>query len=159
VERLMGLQSLENGFDSLQLRFWYGYARTDSSQLVVIARKGQIWSAQLYTFIYVMGDSGKIISIKKDESSGSPKLGWKQFIQELYKLSIPTLPDKYSIKNYPEYTDGSSIIVEVATKRYYRIYSYKEPMMVQEQVQDAGKIEQALMLIEDQFEYKRLRKF
>src|ERR1700743_326157 len=52
-EHLMGLQSLENGFDSMQLRFWYGYARTDSSQLVVITRKNQQWSAHLFTFMYV----------------------------------------------------------------------------------------------------------
>jgi hypothetical protein len=155
----MGLQSLENGFDSMQLRFWYGYARTDSSQLVVITRKNQQWSAHLFTFMYVMGDSGKITSIKKDEREGSPKFEWKRFSQALFKLSVSTLPDEYSIPNYPEYTDGNSIMVEVATKNNYRIYSYKEPMMAQTQVEDARKIEQALILIEDQFGFRRLRQF
>src|SRR5215212_3032051 len=37
VEKKLQIDSsIHNGFDSLQIRLWYGYARTDSGQIVII---------------------------------------------------------------------------------------------------------------------------
>jgi hypothetical protein len=160
VEKLIGLQSLENGFDSLEIRIWYGYARTDSGQLVILARDKKMWSAKLYMFVYELDQTGsKVQSINKRQVSASPRFGWGQFIDSLFKLSINTLPDQYKIADYPEYTDGNSAIVEVATKQIYRIYSYKEPFLAQTETIYARKIEQALSFIESQLGFKQLREF
>jgi hypothetical protein len=160
VEKMIGLQSLEGGFDSLEIRIWYGYARTDSSQLVILARDKKMWSAKLYTFVYELDQNGsKVQSMNKRQRSANPRFGWGQFIDTLFELSVCTLPDQYKIADYPEYTDGNSVIVEVATKQIYRIYSYKEPFRAQTETIYARKIEQALNLIESELGFKQFREF
>lgn len=159
VENKLGLKSLENGFDSLQIRLWYGYAFKDSSQLVVLKNTKGKWTSELFTLVYHLNENGDTLkSISKDMIIREPKSGWRNFIDKVLKLQVTTLPDKSKIKDYPDFVDGDDIIIEAATKKYYRIYSYKEPNHVQFKIKEAKNMEQILVLIESEFGFKRLRK-
>lgn len=48
VENKLGLQSLENGFDSLQIRIWYGYAFNDTSQLAIFKNSNGNWKGDFF---------------------------------------------------------------------------------------------------------------
>ena len=159
VENKLGLKSLENGFDSLQIRLWYGYAFKDSSQLVVLRNSNGKWTSELFTLVYHLNENGDALkSISKEIITRDPKSGWGNFIDKVLKLQITTLPDMNKIKDYPDFADGDDIIIEAAAKKYYRIYSYKEPNQVQFKIKEAKNIERILELIENEFDFKRLRK-
>lgn len=162
VEEKLGLTSLESGFDSLQIRLWYGYASNDSSQLVILKNNNHKWSAELFTLEYQFdSETDTIKSINKSSIIRDPTSGWANFSDRLFDLQIITLPDDEKITHYPDLMDGDGIIVELATRKFYRIYSYKEPNYVynREKIKEAYSITLILDLIEEEFNFKRLRKF
>jgi hypothetical protein len=159
VENKIGLSNLENGFDSLQIRVWYAYASCDTSQLFLLKRKEGKWAAELYTLIYRLNESdGSLMSIDKEVLIKTPKSGWQSFTGKIVELGIASLPDSKKIAGYPDFADGNSIIVEVSSGFKYRIYSYKEPSKVMDEINEARKIEEILKLIESEFDFTRLRK-
>lgn len=157
VEKRMNLVSLEKGYDSIQIRIWYGYARTDSSQLIILKKDNQGWSSLIYNFIYYYNYTSKRIdSIATQRISKTPLSGWSSFSRSLFRLSIATLPDISNIPNYPDYADGSGVIVEIATQKYYRIYNYEEPHLLVNSFPQASQIEKILKLIQREFDFKQL---
>src|ERR1700744_4521796 len=44
------LDTLENGYDGLQIRIWYGYSFTYRQQVIVIKNQGGTWSGNYYQF-------------------------------------------------------------------------------------------------------------
>ena len=153
------LDTLENGFDSLQIRIWYGYARTDSGQLVIIKNINNKWTAELFTLLYHLNENGNTLkSISKNVVLREPNSGWENFTSNLFELQIMGLPDFRKIINYPDIADGNGVSIEIATTKQYRYYLYQEPKMVQDKIKQAKKIEEILELIEDEFNFKRLRK-
>ncbi|HLK28670.1 MAG TPA: hypothetical protein VKT28_08815 [Puia sp.] len=158
VESALGLKTLENGFDSLQIRIWYSYAFSDSFQLVIIKRTENEWMCNLLSGKYNFEtESNQIKSIEKTIHSKTPISGWNNFVVKLIKLNITTLPDENRISNYPEFADGDNIVVEISTKNNYRIYSYTEPEKTQNEIQEAKNLEAILFLIEREFDFKPLR--
>jgi len=156
---LLKLDTLENGFDSLQIRIWYGYARIDSGQLFVLKNVNGKWNAEMLTLVYHMSrNEDSLLSIGKSSISGEPKSGWISFYNRLFKLKVMSLPDMRKISNYPDIADGNGISIETAIISKYRYYSYQEPIYAQERVKEARNIEQILELIESEFDFKRLRK-
>src|SRR5262245_31797975 len=47
-QKQLGLDSLENGFDNLQIRLWYDFALVRERKLVVITNKDTNWTATVY---------------------------------------------------------------------------------------------------------------
>lgn len=159
IEGKMGLMTLENGFDSIQIRIWYGYAFMDSAQMVILKKVNSQWSAELYSFIYNSNKSGdSVLSIDKSMEIRSPNCGWDSFTKQLFKFNITVLPDDSKIENYFEVMDGDGVVVEISTKYTYRIYSYKEPILYQAKIKEAHDMVQILNLIESEFNFKPLRK-
>lgn len=160
IEKKVGLLNLENGFDSLQIRLWYGYAFKDSSQLIIFRKNKDQWSGEFYNLLYKMTERGDSIkSIEKTVSKHDPKSGWNYLVSRLLALKIDSLPDKSRISDYPSITDGDGVVVEIATVDQYRIYFYNTPSLAQTTIWQARNMEQILELIENQFAFKRLRKF
>lgn len=154
------LDSLEKGYDSLQIRIWYDYSFLENQQLVVIKRVSQKWNCELYTLKVDWNDSSrydKIIS--KIVIEKEPISGWDNFTKQLLDLKIMSLPDMRKVPGYNEIigADGNSFNVEIATKDKYRFYGYWEPGNFSQYWQ-AKNMEDILRLIEREFDFKRLRK-
>jgi hypothetical protein len=123
------LESLEKGFDSVQVRIWYGCPLGPGDLLIILKNSKSKWEAEVCKIAYPQtwkhwGDSIARITFK-----GSPKSGWTKFINQLFDLSILTLPDEKQLKNlhYGIPTDGCWVEVEIATKNSYRQYGYGNP--------------------------------
>ena len=154
------LDSLELGYDSLQIRVWYGYAFKDSGQVVVLKNRDNKWAADLLTFSYSRNDSNTnvIDSVVTRVIQRKPKSGWDFFIKRLLKLQILTLPDMDNIKgNSAVIADGDAFAVEVSNIGNYRYYSYTEPFLFMDKLSEAKNMENILLLIESEFDFKRLR--
>lgn len=157
IEKRVGISTLKTGYNDLQIRLWYGYPFNDTAQLIVLKETDQKWSAELYTLksnYNVSFDS--ILSIDKTVTYGTPSSGWPKFINSMKKLGIDTLPDYHSIPGYFLGTDEGAVTVEVATAKGYRIYSYPTPIFRQDEIWQARNMEQILVLIENEFGFKRL---
>lgn len=160
VEEKIGIYTLENGFDSIQIRIWYGYAFNDSAQLVILKNSKSIWSGEFLSLVYNLNDKDNFLkSISKSSVIKEPLKGWDSLITLLNKYQITTLPDDSKINGYPDMTDGDGVVVEIATKKSYRIYSYKQPSMVKDKISEANQMEKILRVIENEFSFPRLRKF
>jgi hypothetical protein len=113
------LDSLEAGYDSLQLRIWLGHSMAKVKHVVILKFKDQKWKGQLVSFNHDM--------VKKVRNV-YPGSGWDTLIDSLYKLGIVTLPHETEIAGYNGVgADGISYYFEIATSKKYRVYSYGNP--------------------------------
>lgn len=148
--------SLENGYDSLQIRIWidHGYLRYDSTQLLVITndRVQTFGSLYKYTPPYDLAEdstiriSGRFISLR-------PKKDWKTVIDSLMSLGIRSLPDYEKLK-YDLDTDPYGVTVEVAVKNKYRIYYYPDYQIQAKKVPEAKKMLDIMKFLEREFDIK-----
>jgi hypothetical protein len=156
IERKIDLPTLENGFDSLQIRIWYGQAFSDSLQLIVFKHSKARWSAQLYNMFYHYDKTrDSIVSIDKNVKAIIPQRAWKYFMMRINRLKITSLPDASQIPDYGECQDGYGVTIEVASVSKYKIYNYS-CFREYYTIWQANKIEQLMELLEKQFRFKRL---
>lgn len=132
-EGSLKLPSLQKGFDSLQIRIWYG-CDMSGDRLVRLIHDGKNWKAELSELIKEGGGNegeAKLtdISFSRTIQTRSPESGWIKFIDSLFKLKILTLPNEYDIPNFDLQlpTDGCGVGIEIATKNAYRCYAYRNP--------------------------------
>jgi hypothetical protein len=123
------LDNIEDGYDSLQIRIWYDYALLENQDLVVIKCSNGKWEG-IYDEMIVKWDATYVTdSVISDKIKPyTPKIGWDNFIRELMKLKIITLPNiDYIPGLIDDWDDGVTYIIEVASKTQYRFYSYHLP--------------------------------
>jgi hypothetical protein len=160
LENKMGLPHLENGFDSLCIRIWYGYStKVDTIQIVTLKYSYRKWSAQFSLASFRLNNNAdSVLSITQHTQVGSPESGGKKFANQLVELRISTLPDMRDIPGYTDMTGGgNSVTLEIATKRLYRIYSYTSPSIAQGTIWQAKNIERLMSLVRREFHFKQLR--
>ena len=125
----LNLDVLENGYDSLQIRIWITKSREDSFKVVVLRKKHTEWEGILYNckqFLNLTRDT--LINYAKDSILIVPVSGWNYFINGLKVNNIMTMPDFRTIKDYPiQSIGGSNFIVEISTKKIYRLYMFDSP--------------------------------
>ena len=144
---LLGLDDLEEGFDSIQIRVWNDYWLTDLRDVFIFKLQNTEWSGE---FIAMNVDGEE--KIKKIDKIGiTPKSGWNQFIDSLQEKQITTLPNMRDIGGLnTKVNDGETHSVEIGTKKYYRFYSYDSPRFFQEHWQ-AKNMTEILELINKEF--------
>jgi hypothetical protein len=151
-EKYLNLGNIDNGVDSIEIRIWYGY-QIDTAQMVRITNNHHKWSGSLFTYSFTeKNDVIKSVVYKQ------PLIGWNIFISELVHMGLFTLPDADEIEDYVFATDASRILVEIAGKNMYRLYTYDEPRLQKSTVVQAKQIEKILAFIEKQFQFKMLEK-
>src|SRR5436190_9878753 len=74
----LGLDSIENGFDNLQVRVWYDFALVKERKLVVITNKDTKWTATVYDLEVDWNGQTETILSKKIKQV-TPKSGWVYF--------------------------------------------------------------------------------
>ena len=125
-EKQLKLDSLESGFDSLQIRIWYHDALLINRELIVIKRTNQKWTADHYEMIVEWDVYKNTETITTNKvTSLIPKSGWYNFITKLLDLKIMTLPNMNDIPGLADnWHNGITYNIEVATKKQYRFYGY-----------------------------------
>lgn len=151
-----GLMNYKSGYDSIAIRVWYYYA-TDTRDVIEVRKHCNGWIGQ-YTKIINYLENGKVYNKIGEKRILSPKSGWALFTKKIFGLGIITLPDFGDIPNYDvPSTDGMAIDVEIATKEYYRVYTYLQPRAKKMDIKEANALETILKLIEKEFDFKPLK--
>jgi hypothetical protein len=145
----LGLDSLENGFDNLQIRVWYDFSFVSDRKLVSIKNSDTNWTATIYA-LQVDWDGRTETILSKTVKQVSPKSGWASFTTKLLDLKVLTLPDQNDIPGCYIGADGCSYNVEVATKNQYRFYGYWEPQMYQNKFWQTKSMADILKLFEEE---------
>jgi len=148
-EKQLNLDSLESGFDSLQIRIWYEYALLTNSELIVIKQTNGKWSAYHYEMTVDLDEFSNTETVKTTKvKSITPKSDWGKFINELLSLEIMTLPNMEEIPNLQDnWTDGVTYNIEIATKKQYRFYGYHLPDKFEDRFWQAKNMTGILSLI------------
>jgi hypothetical protein len=157
---ILKLDSLEIGYDSLQIRIWCNYGLLDVRNVIVIKRNNELWNAELLTVIFDENDSSYMRKpILKERINKIPTSGWSSFINKLVELNVTQLPDQSKVSGYKDIlgADGVTYNVEVATMSQYRFYSYWQPNIYKGKYKEAKNIDQILELIEKELSFKRLQ--
>jgi hypothetical protein len=116
------------------------------------------WKAELSDlFVQHSLPSGNHDSLTRKTEVRQPSSGWNTFVTNLFELKILSLPDFKVIQSSSDkqrvIMDGCGIIVEIGTKRAYRVYSYETPDAYVEYWQVKNVIA-IIRLIEDEFQIK-----
>ena len=147
------IDTLQNGFDSLQIRIWHDYSLWKLRKLLVITRANHTWTATAYTMTVDWNDREltEIVNTKKIEIL-NPKNGWNDFLNKLFTLKITELPNMHDIPGLEDgWMDGITYNVEVATKKHYRFYGYHLPDKFQDDYWQAKNMVDILRLVESEF--------
>lgn len=167
TEKDLGLMSLANGVDSIEIRIRYGHMRTD--RLVILSNKDNGWKAEVSTlgvdvkpeFDYYHqhrgSEIGKMYTVTRTIQQKTPKSGWKKFINKLFDLGILSLPDEHDLPNYsPAGADGFDVFVQVATKKVYRAYWYTNPDFRLDKHKEMRSISTIVKLLDEEFDQEFL---
>ena len=145
------LESIESGFDSLEIRIWLDYSLAWNKPLIILTRKNGEWNGRFITMRIewsVRQDSELVVH--PNSKAVVPTMGWDKFTRELFNLGITTLP------NGPDGgMDGADYNIEVATIDHYRYYGYWSPETTEAKFRGSKKMVQILHLLERAFDFKR----
>ncbi len=157
------LQYLGEGFDSIQIRIWYGSTFTEE-RLVSLINKDKKWSAEIskvssYANPTYKGKSFPLqLSYKqyiptRTIEYKNPKSGWDNLIEKLFRLDLLILADEQKVAgmNTGDVADGWGVTVEIATKKTYRLFRYSNPDIYFKESEEARKINKILLLLDEEF--------
>jgi len=113
-EKLLELDTIENGFDSLQIRIWYHYPKfRPPKNIFIIKNQNSKWTSLLYSY-----DTDSIETI-------TPKSSISRTLDKLFLYDILTLPNMHDIDGLEDnWVDGESYTIEISDKKHYRLYNY-----------------------------------
>lgn len=166
AEKKCGLDSLSNGFDSVQIRIWYGCV-LGQNRLIILSLTSDEWKAEVRELTFHNSEqyyskedkfwTTKLDSISQKIKYAKPKSGWNSLITVLFNLEILTLPDLEKIDGLVEKesaTDGCGVSMEIATKNIYRQYGYTNPDFYILQHRQAKNMIHILQLLNSEFRIK-----
>ncbi len=128
-ETMLKLDTVQNGFDSIEIRLWFSYSFISSDQLLVIKNKDNNWSGLFYDYRPLFSEDRKSDPVLEIKSRNLfPGIPWTSVIDTLYKNNILTLPNYTQIKDYYSVNDPDVLSIEVSTRKSYRLYIYPSPI-------------------------------
>lgn len=157
-EEDLGLLTLKNGFDKLQIRIWQWKGLSDTARLYIVKNTNDTWTAELYYLreLYDKDYNKLLDSVTwKKADLKIPNSGWQEFTDQLFKLDILTLPDYRYFPDYGSYMDEDAVLVEIGEKNIYRMYVYLTPQLRVKEFKQAKKILAAFDLMEREFNLRR----
>ncbi|NNV54748.1 hypothetical protein [Limnovirga soli] len=150
------LDTLEKGFDSLQIRIWLGYSFTSRQQLIILKNSKGNWKSYYYEFnpyYFYREKEDSLLYFEKSIIEKKPKVSWNDFMNRLYGNQILTLPQYKKIKNYEIPNDPNYISIEISTETYYRLYQYASPIFGSK-VPEAKYVENIINIITNEFDIR-----
>jgi len=110
--------------DHLEMRYWYD-GSPDVINGFVIRRVNNSWSA-----LGIRQARDRWPSAVLQENLGAPKSGWDALWKQLTDADLLVLPDEEQTKCHGQTLDGGGVVIEVLSKKTYRIYRYSNPTVV-----------------------------
>jgi hypothetical protein len=142
----LGLDNLEDGYDSLQIRMWFTYSLSDSEQVLTIKRNNAHWYGNFCLASYGLTPMGDSIS-RYTIHFFKPILrrDWGDIVDTLIKFNIMTLPDERQVISLDSINSQSkprsgSVIIEIADQYKYKLYFYVLPVDFKEQLKEAADV-------------------
>lgn len=141
IANRLNLDSLEKGYDSFQIRIWYGYRESDSMQVVVIKNKNNSeWEANLITVIPLFDSSAnQLTSVNSQIKEKKPENGWEglaKIADEIRKLNQDKI--RKVLGEGSMTADAHGIAIEIGTKNMYKFY-HMENVLYASDLSNAGK--------------------
>lgn len=151
---LLHLDSLELGFDSLQVRIWLGHEMAIKKHAVIFKYTESNWSGCLVSYSRE-NEAGKRFLKEIIFTDVRPVSGWENFIQKMLALKILELPDDEDLPAYDGCAgDGLAYYFEWATKNKYRFYSYCGLDSNTDKFWQAKNVAEFADLVEKEFNFK-----
>jgi hypothetical protein len=155
------LDTLENGFDSLQIRIWLTYKRKDTFQVISLKHCNNSWYGNYCLAAFFPNEHrDSVLYYSKIKRSLQPKIRWQALIDSLVGFNILTLPDCTKLKDYPfPFEGGNSLTFEISTESQYRLYMYQLPSTFKDTFKEAANVDDILKLLSYEFDIKYLGRF
>jgi hypothetical protein len=146
------LDSLFNGYKSIEVRIWLGHSMAREKQVVILTNRVGDWKGRVLCY------AGNCYCIKSDKYI-NPSHGWGSLLEKLQKLQITTLPNSDDLAGYPRCcgADGIDYIFEIATEKKYRFYHYSNPEEYTAKFWQAKNVLEFASLLEEEFAFKYTR--
>jgi len=161
----LNLKSLEKGFDSIQIRIFYGGSFV-GHRLVIFKCINDTWGGEISEITYDNNpafdeeskDYYKQFLPNRTIEYKKPKSGWNKFVQKLFSYNLLTIPDELSIDGFTNdsSSDRNGILIEIATKNVYRAYTSQEMDIINKVFPEIQNVSRILKLIDDEFSLKYL---
>lgn len=175
-----GLNIIENGFDSIFIRIWNTVPINLDQQILEFSKKNnsKSWVGNYYYLVLdtaniklkypitpgqKMSDTGKnyylldtvqtMYKATRKEKLDEPYQGWELFGKQLLNTRITTAPDWTNIHDYNNDSSNNLILIEIATKDYYRIFSYPS-LSANTEINQTKKVLKFIKLCEERFKIK-----
>ncbi len=156
---------MTNGFDSIQIRIWWGCALEGSERFIILRLASGKWQGESIDreyhysdrFIYKVGKCWVdcVDSVSRKVNNITPKSGWQNFITKLFELNVLSLPQFERIQTPDdrrlEFMDGCGVTVQIATIKIDRIYTYQNPDYFSEKYREAKNIIDIATLLNFEF--------
>lgn len=129
-ERMLGLQDLKNGVDSIHIRMGYEVVLMSEFLMLELTNKEKKWIAEVSLIkSHFNIEKERVDSFSRIVKTDSPKSGWIKLINRLFELKVLTLEDEKIIPRdkYVSVADGDGIDFEIATSNAFRAYGYSNP--------------------------------
>ena len=150
-EKQLGLENIESGFETLQIRLWVDYALYKGKELYNIKNKNGKWSAEFYKMMTERNEEGEDSIVSKEIKNVTPTSGWDSLLTNLVNLKIVTLPNMDNIPGLVDMIDdGVDFNIEIASKYQYRFYGYHSPEYFQDKFWQAKNMTQIVKLIREE---------
>lgn len=145
------LDSLELGYDSLQIRIWLGHSMASRKQVVILQCAGGKWGGYLVDY-NTDSTNDKIVRRLK------PKSDWNRVIETLYQLKVTELENQEDLPDCGGCgADGISYEFEYATAKMYRFYYYCNPDEYETICWQSANVLKIGALLEQEFDFTYLR--
>lgn len=117
-----GLPSIENGSEVFEIRILEDLE--GGRMLFRIRYKDSSWIAENYIY-HPFSTDGRIIDsiVVNYVNLGLPKSGWNKLVNKIIDKGILDFKDELSFPGPQIIVDAQPIIVEIATKNYYKYYT------------------------------------
>lgn len=157
VCKFIGLSNLQNDQGNEdEIRFWFGYDRSDRARIIVFKKIGGSWQSMIYFLKYSNDEKFYITSVEKRTEQGQPKSGWNVFFNKLEGLGLSKLKNFDKIPGYTLTTGGDQITIEIRKDNKYNRYEYPNYLvhLTETPLKEADEVYEMALLMQEEFGYR-----
>lgn len=151
------LPRIDSGSQPLEFRVWCTFVGNDSVQLFRYFKTEGVPLFESRRFVVKLSEDSRSNYISElQETRLAPKSGWRSFDKLLGSLRLDTLPDIHTFEEF-DFTEGDVVIIEISTRRMYKLISYVNVDFVKNKILQADIVYELFTLLKQEFGISRIR--